>query len=82
VEGEPALLRVLAGLTVLLAVVGVLAFVLASRFIRAILFEVNPLDPLTLVAVVNAVMAAAMLTCAFPAWRTARVDPAVGLRAE
>jgi predicted permease len=64
------------------ALAGILACFLASRFIRALLFDVSPFDPLTLVSVVGTVFAAAMLACAFPAWRAARVDPAVCLRTE
>jgi putative ABC transport system permease protein len=64
------------------SLVGLLACFLVSRFLRAILFDVSPLDPLTLMSVVSTVFAAAMFACAFPAWRAARVDPAVCLRAE
>jgi predicted permease len=64
------------------ALAGTVACVVTSRFIGALLFEVRPLDPLTLVGVVIAVLAVTLIACAFPAWRAARVDPAVCLRAE
>jgi ABC-type lipoprotein release transport system permease subunit len=35
-----------------------------------------------LVGVVITVLAISLIACAFPAWRAARVDPAVCLRAE
>lgn len=64
------------------ALAGIGAWMFTSRFIRALLFEVSPLDPLTLIAVVSMLVAVATLACAIPAWRAARVDPAVCLRAE
>jgi putative ABC transport system permease protein len=64
------------------ALVGTLVCALGSRFVGAMLFEVSPLDPLTLAAVVGTVFTAALFACAVPAWRAARVDPAVCLRSE
>jgi ABC-type antimicrobial peptide transport system permease subunit len=64
------------------ALAGLGGCVAISRFIGALLFEVRPLDPIILVAVVTAVLAVTAIACAFPAWRAARVDPAVCLRAE
>ena len=64
------------------ALAGVAGCVASSRFIGALLFEVRPLDPIVLVAVVTAVLAVTAIACALPAWRAARVDPAICLRAE
>jgi ABC-type antimicrobial peptide transport system permease subunit len=64
------------------AVAGVGACIVTSRFMGALLFEVRPLDPLTLIGVVTAVLTVTVVACALPAWRAARVDPAVCLRAE
>jgi putative ABC transport system permease protein len=64
------------------ALAGTIACVVTSRFMGALLFEVKPLDPLVLVGVVTAVLTLTLIACAFPAWRAARVDPAVCLRSE
>jgi len=64
------------------ALAGAGACVVAGRFIAAVLFEVRPLDPLVLVGGVTTVLAVTVIACAAPAWRAARVDPAVCLRAE
>jgi putative ABC transport system permease protein len=59
---------------------GVAAAIAATRLLRSQLYEVEPGDPLTLVAsVLLAVSVTAMLV---PARRAARVDPAFALRAE
>jgi putative ABC transport system permease protein len=51
-----------------------------SRLIRRLLFETSPQDPAALtVAVVILALAVAAAT-AIPAWRAARVDPAIALR--
>jgi ABC-type antimicrobial peptide transport system permease subunit len=55
---------------------------LGARLIRALLFEVSPLDPVTLAAAPIILFAVAMMACAIPAFRAARVDPAISLRAE
>jgi putative ABC transport system permease protein len=47
-----------------------------SRVLRAMLFEVGPADPVTLGAAALAFAAVALIACALPAMRAARVDPA------
>jgi predicted permease len=64
------------------AAVGVVVSFLGARLIRALLFEVSPLDPVTLAAAPIILFAVAMMACAIPAFRAARVDPAISLRAE
>jgi putative ABC transport system permease protein len=54
----------------------------ASRALITLLFGVSRLDPVTYLAVVSLLVAAAAIACWIPAWRAARVDPAVTLRAE
>jgi putative ABC transport system permease protein len=61
---------------------GIVACAVTNRFMGALLFETRPLDPPTLVGVVITVLAISLIAGAFPAWRAARVDPAVCLRAE
>jgi predicted permease len=52
----------------------------ATRFLRAFLFDVGPLDPLTFAAVPLAFLAAGALACWVPARRAAAADPAAALR--
>jgi putative ABC transport system permease protein len=61
---------------------GAVGAVLMARAISAMLFQVEPRDPAALVTVVAILGIAALLACAVPAFRTARIDPAVVLRDE
>lgn len=54
----------------------------ASRALQTLLFGITPRDPATYAGVVALVLAAAALASWLPAWRAARVDPAVTLRSE
>jgi ABC-type antimicrobial peptide transport system permease subunit len=62
--------------------VGLAATVGAGRWLRAVLFEVAPADPVVLGASAVGLGAAALVACLAPAWRAARTDPAVALRAD
>jgi predicted permease len=53
-----------------------------SRFVRALLFEVTPLDFWSLVLPVGTLLLAAALAASLPALRAARVDPVIALRYE
>jgi predicted permease len=53
-----------------------------TRTMRALLFGIGPLDPLTYVTVPIVLTAVAALAAYLPARRTARVDPAESLRAD
>jgi putative ABC transport system permease protein len=53
-----------------------------SRYIESLLFNVAAMDPWTLATASAVVVAAALLGCALPAIRAARVDPAIALRCE
>ena len=58
------------------------AFIMLSQFLSGLLFEIEPTDPVTFLAV-GAVLAAVALLAAFvPARRATRVDPIDALRAE
>jgi putative ABC transport system permease protein len=72
------------GMTPVLAGIGVgLAGALAvGRLSSGLLFEVPPHDPVTLAAAASVLTAAALLACALPARRAARIDPAQALRDE
>jgi hypothetical protein len=62
--------------------VGIAGALYLSRFLEAILFGVQPRDPVTLGAVAILFLAVAGLACYIPARRATRVDPVVALRAE
>ena len=62
--------------------VGLAGAVLASQAIVTLLFGITRLDPLTYFGVIVLLAAVAAMACAVPAWRAARVDPAITLRAE
>ena len=59
--------------------VGVLAL---TRAIQGLLFEVRPLDGVTLAGVVALVALIALGAAGVPAWRAARIDPQTSLRSE
>jgi putative ABC transport system permease protein len=63
-------------------VVGLGAFALAARFLRAMLFGVTPGDPLAVGAAVVLLVAVALIASWQPARRAAKVDPAITLRTE
>ena len=53
-----------------------------ARLIGSLLFEVEPLDPATFVAIPLLLIATALLACYVPARRATRVDPMIALRCE
>jgi putative ABC transport system permease protein len=62
------------------AILGAAGSFLASRYVRSLLFGVEPGDPLTLLLVCIVLLAAAAAACVLPARRAMRVDPALALR--
>ena len=62
--------------------IGLLASMALARVIAGLLFGVTPFDAATYAAVAGVLALVAGVACAVPAWRAARVDPAVVLRAE
>jgi predicted permease len=69
-------------LTAIGVVAGIAGALGATRLIGSLLFGVRPTDTATLVVVVAAMTVVAAVACWLPAWRAARVDPAIALRAE
>jgi predicted permease len=63
-------------------VIGVVIALVASRFIAPLLFNVPARDPWTFGSVTVALLAVAVAASFIPAWRAARVDPSVALRAD
>jgi predicted permease len=67
-------------LAVLGAAAGLCVAAAGTRVMRGLLFEINPLDPWTLLAATLGLVAAAALASYLPARRAARVDPVDLLR--
>ncbi len=62
------------------AAIGLVLAALSGRLIETMLFGVRPLDPMTFVLVATVLGITAALSIVGPAWRAARIDPAVALR--
>jgi ABC-type antimicrobial peptide transport system permease subunit len=63
-------------------VVGLVVAVLGARVLTALLYEVSPTDPATLVGVGVTLLGAAAAASWIPAWRATRVSAAEVLRGE
>jgi predicted permease len=61
---------------------GLVAAVAAMRLMSSLLFNVNPVDPVTYTAVTVGVVVTAYLACYLPSRRAATVNPVDSLRAE
>jgi predicted permease len=61
---------------------GLAAAAIMTRFLRAMLFDVRPIDPTTYICVSAILSGVALLACYIPAQRATRVDPLVALREE
>ena len=61
---------------------GALVSVATVRSLRALLFGVQPLDPVAFAVGSAVILATALLATLMPAYRAARVDPVVALRGE
>lgn len=64
------------------ALAGTLVAAIVSRFLRAFLYEVAPMDPATLVVAILVLTASAVAASWIPARRAARLDPARALRVD
>ncbi len=74
----------LAGLRLTLAgvVCGTALTLVSTRSLASLLFDVQPTDPVIVAGTAAILTAAAILACAWPAFRAAHVDPATLLRDE
>jgi predicted permease len=70
------------GVTVAGLAVGLVASVLATRLLRALLFGTTPVDALAYATAPLLLLAVALLACLLPARRAAATDPAQALRGE
>ena len=62
------------------SVLGLAGGVVLTRWIRGLLFQVSPADPLTLAAATLALIVVALLAMLIPARRATRVNPVIALR--
>jgi len=62
--------------------IGLPSAAVLARFMRGLLYDVQPADPGTLASVAAGVLLTALLAATLPAWRAARIDPASALRYE
>jgi putative ABC transport system permease protein len=61
-------------------IIGLVLAAVSGRFIETLLFGVRPLDPATFALVTAVVSITGALSIVGPAWRAARIDPAIALR--
>ena len=69
-------------LAVIGVVVGVAGALATTRLLQSLLFEVQPTDPATLIAVAVGLVLLAALASWLPARRAMRVDPVEALRTQ
>jgi ABC-type lipoprotein release transport system permease subunit len=62
--------------------IGLTAALSLTRWMKSLLFEVRPTDPMTFAVIALLLMAVALLACWIPARRAARVDPMTALRCD
>ena len=79
-------LRLILGRGIMLAVIGAATGIggalALTRFLRSLLFEIQPTDPATFVGVAILLTLVALLACYIPARWATKVDPIVALRFE
>ncbi len=75
-------LRQAAAMVLLGAGAGLVCAWPAGRAVKAYLYGVKPLDPLTLALAAAVLLLVCALAAAVPAWRATQVDPVIALRSE
>jgi ABC-type lipoprotein release transport system permease subunit len=63
-------------------VLGLVGAFVATRWMRALLYEVSPTDPLVFTLLPLGLVVVALASCWMPARRATRSDPLVALRAD
>jgi putative ABC transport system permease protein len=83
---EGNIMRLVVGEGVRVVAIGVglgMVFALAlGSVVASMLYETSPRDPFVLITATTALLLVAVVACAIPAWRAARVDPLSAMRAE
>jgi putative ABC transport system permease protein len=69
-------------LTAMGAGLGLVAAAGLGRFLRNVLYEVSPFDPVSFAAVAAMLVAVGLMACWLPARRAARTNPMQALRSE
>lgn len=69
-------------LTIRGLLIGFAGVVSTTRFMHALLFEIEPLDPATLASVTGTLLIVCLLACHVPARRATKADPTTVLREE
>jgi putative ABC transport system permease protein len=69
-------------LTIFGVAIGLAGAAASGHMLITLLFGVSGLDPITYLGVILLLAAVAAIACSVPAWRAARVDPSITLRAE
>jgi len=64
------------------AAIGLAGALLLSRWLRSLLFDVKPTDPLALAAATLVLLATALAACYIPGRRATRVDPMIAIHHE
>jgi len=64
------------------AAIGLAGALMASRALTTLLFGISRVDAPTYAGVTALLLAVSAAACWLPAWRAARVDPAITLRSE
>jgi ABC-type antimicrobial peptide transport system permease subunit len=62
--------------------IGLFGGIAAARFIRSMLYGIDPFDPAVFVCVVAILLLVAAAACLAPAWQASRLDPMMALRSE
>lgn len=63
-------------------ILGIAGSVIASRFVRSLVFEVSPLDPATVVMTASILTLTAVVAASVPARRATRIDPVSAIDGE
>ncbi len=69
-------------LTVFGVMLGLAGAFATRQALATLLFDISPVDPITYGGVLAMLLGVSAIACGVPAWRAARVDPAITLRAE
>jgi predicted permease len=64
------------------ATIGLAGVLAAQKLLNGLLFGISAVDPMTFAGAAFFLMIVVMVACWVPAWRAARVDPCIALRAD